>query len=262
MSSSNASPPVPPASPILSIEHSTSADVVQRPTHAHPEPEMLWTSTATVMGTVGARDWLVPPGYGLWVPAGVEHGGSVLQAGEMSLIRFAADRCPITWTEPTGVAVGPLLRELIRHLHRIGPQDPSRTLGEALMFELLTPLATNDIQVSMPADPRVRAVAERLLADPADQRELTAWAYHVHTGVRTLSRLFRAETGLSFAAWRAQVRIRAAIQLLGSGTSVNATARAVGYRRPSAFISAFRRVTGQTPGTYLQGDTIRPTAVQ
>ncbi|WP_432831368.1 helix-turn-helix domain-containing protein [Dactylosporangium sp. CA-092794] len=261
MTSSDTSPTVPPTSPILSIQRGDSAGVERLSTHAHPEPVLLWTSTATVMGTIASRDWLVPPGYGMWIPGGVEHGGTVLREGEMSIIHFAVDRCPITWTEPTGVAIGPLLRELIRHLHRTGPQDPSRPLGEALMFELLTPLATHDIQVSMPADPRVRAVAERLLADPGDQRELTAWADHVHTGVRTLSRLFRAETGLSFAAWRTQVRIHAAIQLLGNGTPVSATAHAVGYRRPSAFISAFRRVTGQTPGTYLQADAITQATV-
>lgn len=252
MSSEPAEPPMPPASPILSIERGNAAEVERRPTHSHPEPVLLWTSTATVMGTVASHDWLVPPGYGLWVPGGLEHGGTVLQDGEMSIIRFAADRCPITWTEPTGVAIGPLLRELIRHLRRIEPQDPTRPLAEALLFELLTPLATHDIQVSIPTDPRVRAIAERLLADPADQRELTAWADHMHTGVRTLSRLFRAETGLGFAAWRTRVRVRAAIQLLGSGTPVSATAHAVGYRRPSAFIKAFRRVTGQTPGAYHQ----------
>lgn len=103
----------------------------------------------------------------------------------------------------------------------------------------------------MPTDPRVRVIAERLLADPSDQRELTHWADQVHTSVRTLTRLFPAETGVSSSAWRTQVRIRAAIELLARGTAVNATARAVGYRRPSAFISAFRRVTGQTPGAYV-----------
>lgn len=258
MDSPTTSLPGPIPSPILSIERGDSAGVERRPTHAHPEPVLLWTSTATVLGTIATRDWLVPPGYGVWIPGGLEHGGTVVREGEMSIIHFAADRCPITWTEPTGVAIGPLLRELIRHLHRIGARDPSRVLGEALMFELLTPLATHDIQVSMPADPRVRAIAEALLTDPGDPRELAAWADQVHTGVRTLSRLFAAGTGLSFGAWRTRVRIRAAIELLGSGTPVNATAHAVGYRRPSAFISAFRRVTGQTPGTYVQVATTTP----
>ncbi|MGH3171497.1 MAG: helix-turn-helix domain-containing protein, partial [Trebonia sp.] len=238
MSTSRPSPAVPPASPILSIERGDAAGVAQLPAHAHPEPVLLWTSTATVLGTIASRDWLVPPGYGLWIPGGVEHGGTMLREGEISVIHFAAGRCPVTWTEPTGVAVGPLLRELIRHLRRAGPEDPGRLPGEALLFELLSPLPAHDIQISLPADPRVRPIAERLLAHPADQRELTAWAAHLHTGERTLSRLFRAETGLSFTAWRTHVRVRAAIQLLCSGTTVNATAHAVGYRRPSAFISA------------------------
>jgi AraC-like DNA-binding protein len=227
--------------------------------HSHPEPMLLWTSTATVAVTVGSRDWLVPPGYGLWIPAGTEHAGAVLHDGEGSVVTFVVDDCPIGWTEPTGVLVGPLLRELIAHLHEAGPQDPSRPHAEALMFGLLTPLPNQAIHVSMPTDPRVRTIAERLIANPADQRELAAWADHVHAGVRTLSRLFAAETGLSFARWRSQVRIRAAIQLLATGATVDAVARAVGYRKTSAFINAFRRATGQTPGTYLQANT-PPTA--
>jgi AraC-like DNA-binding protein len=257
------SPELTPRSPILSIARGDAEGVARRmQTHSHPEPVMLWSSGATVMGTVGVRDWLIPPGYGLWVPGGVEHGGgTVLHAGEMSIIHFDA-HCPIDWSEPTGVTVGPLLREIIRHLQQTAPGEPSRRLSEQLLFELLTPLATHDIQVSMPADPRVRAIAEQLLADPADPRELTDWADHVHASVRTLTRLFPAETGLSFAAWRTQVRIRAAIQLLADGTAVNATARAVGYTRPSAFISAFRRITGQTPGTYIHTDLVPVRAVR
>ncbi len=247
-----------PASPILTIGHGEAAGFERITAHAHPEPMLMWTSTATVTATVGARDWLVPPGYGMWVPGGVEHAASVLHAGEISVVVFAPDDCPIRWTEPTGIAVGPLLRELFAHLDRTGPADPSRPHAEALLFALLTPLPTHDIHVSMPADPRIRVIAEQLVADPADPRELAVWAHQVNAGVRTLSRLFRAETGLSFTRWRTQVRVRAAIQLLAEGTTVNATARAVGYRKPSAFIDAFRRATGQTPGTYIPAESAAP----
>jgi AraC-like DNA-binding protein len=219
---------------------------------------LLGSTSATLVGTIGSRDWLIPPGYGVWVPGGIEHGGSVLHEGELSVLHLDADRCPITWSEPTGFAISPLVRELLTHLIQIQPRDASHSLSEALLFALLTPLTpltTRDIRVVMPADPRVSTIAERLLADPADPRELADWAYEVHAGVRTLSRLFPLETGLSFAAWRTQIRMQAAIRLLGEGTSVNATARAVGYQRPSAFIAAFRRITGQTPGTYVSPET-------
>jgi AraC-like DNA-binding protein len=141
------------------------------------------------------------------------------------------------------------------HLHQVGIEHPSRPHAEALVFDLLTPLPAHHIQVSMPTEPRVSAIAERLIADPADQRELAAWADHVHTSVRALSRLFLSETGLSFARWRTQVRIRAAVQLLANGTTVDAAARAVGYRKTSAFIAAFRRATGHTPVTYTHAST-------
>ena len=39
---------------------------------------------------------------------------------------------------------------------------------------------------------------------------------------RTLARLFAAETGLTFAAWRAQVRLRVALELLAEGVPVAA----------------------------------------
>jgi AraC-like DNA-binding protein len=243
-------------SPILSIEHGDSEMFDQLvEMHSHPEPKLLWTSTATVTVSTASRDWLVPPGFGLWIPGGIEHGGSILRAGEGSAITFARDRCPITWTEPTGVAIGPLLREITTHLMQSGPQDPTRPPAEALMFELLTPLPSHDIQVAMPTDPRVRTIAERLIAHPGDHRELAVWADQVHTSVRTLSRLFLSETGLTFARWRTQVRIRAAIQLLAGGATVDATARAVGYRKTSAFIATFRHTTGHTPGTYLHPET-------
>lgn len=238
-------------SPILRIDRNGAAARRTIDWHAHDEAMLLWSATATVTMSTPARDWLVPPGYGLWVPRGIEHTEKALQAGELCVILFSPDLCPISWTEPVGISVAPLLRELIVHLYAAEPDDPSRTHAEPLVFDLLKPLPLNAIDVSMPTDPRIRTIAEQIIADPGDSRELTFWAHRVHAGVRTVSRLFLSETGLTFAQWRTHVRMRAAAQQLAEGRSVGATARAVGYRKPSAFIAAFRRSTGQTPGTYL-----------
>jgi hypothetical protein len=86
---------------------------------------LLWASTRTIIIRTSSRDWLVPPGHGLWVPAATEHSAVTLAPGEISVIRFEPVRCPMTWAEPTGVAVSPLLRELILHLHA-GPDGPAR----------------------------------------------------------------------------------------------------------------------------------------
>jgi AraC-like DNA-binding protein len=242
----------PVRSPILTIDRGESERNDDVEIHSHREPKLLWSWTATVVVTAAERDWLVPPGHGLWLPGGIRHGGAVLRAGAGSAITFDPATCPISWAEPTGVSGGSLLRELITHLYESDPQDPSRVHAEALMFSQLTPLRPYDLHVTMPVDPRIRVIAERLIADPADPRELTAWADYTHAGLRTLTRLFQSQTGVSFIQWRTQVRMRAAIQLLTSGATVDSAARRVGYRKTSAFIAAFRRVTGQTPGTYLR----------
>jgi AraC-like DNA-binding protein len=63
--------------------------------------------------------------------------------------------------------------------------------------------------------------------------------------------LFRSETGLSFGAWRQRARLIRALQLLADDVSVTQTAIAVGYESTSAFVAAFRRTIGTTPGRYF-----------
>jgi methylphosphotriester-DNA--protein-cysteine methyltransferase len=59
--------------------------------------------------------------------------------------------------------------------------------------------------------------------------------------------LFRAETGMSFAEWRARLRAVDGLARLAAGGSVSRTANAVGYSSPSAFSAMVRRNLGQAP---------------
>jgi AraC-like DNA-binding protein len=70
--------------------------------------------------------------------------------------------------------------------------------------------------------------------------------------VRTLARLFRRETGLSFAAWRQQLRLLRALERLAAGEPVTAVALDLGYSGPSAFVAMFRRALGVSPGRYFR----------
>ena len=97
-------------------------------------------------------------------------------------------------------------------------------------------------------------VAEALIANPADRRGIEGWASQVNASTRTLSRIFKDETGMTFSRWRTHVRLRASLERIARGEPVSTVARHVGYTTPSAFVAAFRQTTGRTPGTYLSGD--------
>jgi AraC-like DNA-binding protein len=221
--------------------------------HHHHQHLVAWSATATITVRTGARDWLVPPTHGLWVPAGIPHTVEVLRQGHGYAAFFDVVRCPITWAEPTGVLITPLIRELIVYLDQHPHHDQTRSHAEAVLLALLEPTPSTTFDVPLPEDPRTRMIADGLIANPADGRDLATWARAAHASVRTITRLFANETGMTFAQWRTHVRIRAALTHLARGTSVGATARAVGYRKPGAFSEAFHRITGQRPGIYHTG---------
>jgi AraC-like DNA-binding protein len=119
------------------------------------------------------------------------------------------------------------------------------------MLTLLDPIDVVTIELVHPRDPRAREVADALLASPEDRRSLAQWGHEIGASARTLTRAFIADTGITFNRWRAAVRVRAALPHLASGVPVHQVAGLVGYDTPSAFIAAFRRETGTTPGAYF-----------
>jgi AraC-like DNA-binding protein len=90
-------------------------------------------------------------------------------------------------------------------------------------------------------------VARALSRDPADATELREWAARLHVSVKTLQRDFMREYGKSYTRWRTELRLRAS-QVLLQTQPVAEVAHRVGYATPSAFIAAFAREYGYTPG--------------
>lgn len=197
---------------------------------------------------------MVPRTRALWLTARVVHRTGATRDAVLCSLYFEPDRCDQGWTEPTPVGIDGLLAHLIAYLSRENLPDDARLRAEAVVLDLLRPLPATPIDVPDPADDRVRAVADALLADPADSRSLEAHARAVGVSRRTLTRLFVHDTGMNFDRWRTHVRLRAAVRLLAEGQPVSRVAHTVGYTTPSAFLAAFRRTVGPSPGRYLNGD--------
>jgi AraC-like DNA-binding protein len=88
-----------------------------------------------------------------------------------------------------------------------------------------------------------------VLDNPTGIHEIETLAREVGTSMRTLSRLFSAETQLSFKSWCQRARVAAAIERLSTdaNVSVKQLAAQLGYASVPAFSAAFRQVTGRTP---------------
>lgn len=217
--------------------------------HSHPLHELVWVRGGTLTSQVGDRIFTVFEGNGLWMPAGVVHGGRATAGAEFHDALFAPDRTPFAFGEPKAIEMTPLLESLLAHLARTDLDASARARAESVVFDVIRPSA-RQFALRLPGDPRIDAMAEALLDDPADGRSLEEWAPVLGTSERTVTRAFRQATGLSFAQWRQMLRVHRALMLLSEGFDVRAVSETLGYAQPSSFIAAFRRVMGTTPGAF------------
>jgi AraC-like DNA-binding protein len=215
--------------------------------HTHPLHELVWVRRGTLTARVGRRVFTVADGHGLWIPALTEHAGRLTANVAFHDAFFAPDRTPVAFAEPTAIAMTPLLESLLTHLAGPDLDADARARAEAVVFDVLEP-DERQLALPLPGDARIDAIATALLADPADGRALDGWARELGVSERTITRAFRASTGLSFAQWRRTLRIHTALTLLAEGCDVRESAERLGYAQPSTFIDAFRRVMGTTPG--------------
>lgn len=215
--------------------------------HRHVHHQLAWTAEGVLNVLTPQATRVLPPTQAMWIPGGVEHDTVATRDCDLYCVYAMPQRCSIDWAEPTVVVVTPLVRELIVHIATGGSQP----LAEQLLFEQLRPLSARSYEVPMPADPRAFDVATRLVADPGDDRSLADWGREVGASSRTLARHFVAGTGLTFTDWRIRARLHASLEPLAAGEPVSNVAARVGYASISAFVAAFRREFGRTPGRFF-----------
>jgi AraC-like DNA-binding protein len=238
--------------------------------HAHGSDQLIYASRGVMEVSSGRNLWLLPPHFALWIPARTPHH---IRMPEPVSMRTLYLRSSLTSPEKQKGArrsttvsrlasgcivlhVGPLLRELIFEIVRVGKlryRNPIEcALRDVLIAQLMraSPVPTG---VVLPKDPSALRVAQAVIANPGIHDSLRSMCESAGISVRTLERAFQREAGTAFEYWRRQVRLMKAVELLVSGRSVKEVTFAVGYQNPSSFVALFRATFGATPKAWATG---------
>ena len=194
--------------------------------------------------------WIVPPARALWLPPQWPHSVTMRSHVEMRTIYIDDGACRTLPQQPVLVEISGLLRELILALLEEPVDYDESGRGGIVARLILTELARlpeRRLAVPMPRDPRALRVARALLDNSSIEYDLDRWAEQAGASRRTLARIFRSETGLGFAEWRARLRAIDGLARLSDGASVAETAASVGYASPSAFSAMIHRTLGDPP---------------
>ncbi|HTJ95560.1 MAG TPA: helix-turn-helix transcriptional regulator [Pararobbsia sp.] len=224
--------------------------------HLHPWAQVAYTSEGVMRIDVDDTTWIVPPSRAIWIPAHVVHNAQIIEPAYLRTLYVDASIVPQTLSECRVIEVSALLRELIVAL------DAAETLTagreQSLVQLILDEIVRSEslpLGVPLPADKRLRALCEAIVANPKAGDSLEQLALDVGASVRTISRLFRTELGSSFSEWRQQVVLAHAIPLLSQGQPLSHVASELGYTSQSAFTAMFRRAFGKSPREFFKDST-------
>lgn len=222
--------------------------------HTHQRVQLLHAISGIMQLETDGGTWMVPPGFALWIPAGLRHLLRTTRVTTRSLY-FRAQALPREPLACQVVEVSPLLRQLIDAAAQLPVLYDVRQRDGALMRLLLleasqAPAAS--FHLPMPRDAALAAMCNAFFAAPMQTVTPVQWARALYVSERTFYRRFVAGTGLSFMEWRRKACVLVALSRLSRGDSVTSIALDMGYESPSAFSTMFRQATGQPPSAYAR----------
>ncbi|WP_246753251.1 AraC family transcriptional regulator, partial [Methylobacterium organophilum] len=188
--------------------------------HFHPRAQLLYATSGLMMAFAEDGTWVVPEGHALWIPPRLPH--AVATHGAVSMCSAYLDPAAVR-SFPASCRVIAVSRLLASALTALAEEPVLYAVDgrgghlAALVLDEIGRAPATPLALPLPRDPRLRRVCLALIEDPASEADLDAWADRAGASRRTLTRGFRAETGLSFGDWRARARVIRALALAAEG---------------------------------------------
>lgn len=223
--------------------------------HSHPWLQFSYARTGVLDVYTATGRFLAPPQRAVWIPAGVVHRVRCSTHTQIRSLYIEAKALKRAVQHCEVVEVTPLLAELI-HTFSDYPEkyDEQGEQGRlvAVLLDQLSQAENANSMLPLPTDKRLQPLVRQLQQAPELNRSLLAWAQQLGVSEKTISRIFRQQTGLSFRLWRQRLRLLSALSLLEQHQPVTEVALACGYDSTSAFIHAFSLYFGCTPGEFFR----------
>lgn len=228
---------------------------IRVPFHAHRRAQLIHVSRGTLTVATQNHQWTIPPQRGVWIAPSAEH--RITSATPFTLTTCYVEPEHFGERQQGIVAVDALTHAMLPEVAALGPDwktaEARRLVG--VLFDRLDALPNPRTGLPISSDESLARLIKLLLNDPSVQDPLSVLAPRAGLSERTAARHFLSELGMSFGAWRRQLRLQTALARLGAGNSVTETAFDVGYKDVSSFITAFRSEYGTSPGKMFQDKT-------
>ena len=244
--------------PVLSHSRNLKAETGITP-HAHPRGQLLWAEKGILRLSSNNSVWIVPPTHAMWIPSEISH--QVNSETDTQLRNLYIDPSYAIRKHEKAivmVTMSSLMQEVILKL-----TDDKYTLNSK-QIKNLGLVAIDELEVLEPfnneihagQDPRLQRLISYIVQHPNQTHSLPTLSRLAGASVRTIERLFKAETGMTFRQWRSRFKLMNSLALFTQeestqGKSATSVAHELGYKSLSSFIATFKSQFGCTPQEYV-----------
>lgn len=219
------------------------------PSHVHTCVQLIYAQQGAAL--LETREGLVRlgPDRAAWIPSGEPH--SVYMDKRFRYHSLYIDERLSGGQGLMVILVQPLLRELIvdaASWDENGLSCKQKSQRARLIIDEIRRAPQRPAGMRIPEDRRLSRICRALEQDPSNNSMLEDWAREIGASAKTLQRLFNAETGMSFQAWRIHLRMARALELHAQGWRLLDIALAVGYSGEGTYAQAFKKYFGHPPG--------------
>lgn len=220
--------------------------------HKHRRAQLLYGITGLMEVETDDGAWVIPPYNAVWIPAEKPHQVRMKGVSTRSLY-IEGSQAPRQSISCEVLVINPLLHQLLLASADIpayyNEQGRDGAVIELLLYEI-NQAATRDLFAPIPKDKSLARICRLFLAAPSIVSTPEEWAERMHKSLRSFSRFFKQETGMTFREWRQQACLMAAISQLTAKKSVTQVAFDLGYESYSAFSTMFRARLGISPQAF------------
>lgn len=223
--------------------------------HQHKKGQLLFAPQGCMSFALDHAICILPPTKAVWIPPSTPHRATMTNVVAYRSLYF--DCTDIEYpNDITIIEVNALLKALINKIALWSWDKSEHEMKNttALFWEEFYAAKRHAFQIPLPIDRRFNKFRKQLMNESFLVPSLTSIANSVGASNKTVTRLFKSETGMSYQDWKQQWRLLKAIELLSRGIQVNDVAHLLDFSSDSAFIAFFKKQTGQTPLNFIRNN--------
>jgi AraC-like DNA-binding protein len=223
--------------------------------HHHRRGQLISGASGVVVLATPTGTWVMPPQRGMWIPPGIVHHVRMIGAVSMQSLYLEPELAGDMPQHCQVVGISAFMRGLMAEALDLPPDYDPDSRADALMTLVqheMRRLPELPLALPFPTQAKLSDRCRAFLLAPTAHATIESWCAPLGMSRRAFTRLFRAETGMSFVAWRQQACVLAALPHLAAGEHVTTVALNLGYDNPAAFTTMFRRVLGTSPLSYIR----------